>query len=182
MWWFRKHKSTPNRLHRDADTNERKCTKKHQKRPLLDGRKLRRAKFFSVMGRDSYRMNDKITGKWRDLQRKVVKFNKVWIQHHNNRKNGENDETIMNEALMTYAREHVIFSYRTVTGYEKINKMKSRPEVTNLETDEDVTVRKIHDHSIRLHRPMFPYLKRVRRGSRDEHVPTLFSTSARSKQ
>ncbi|KAL8204956.1 hypothetical protein R6Q57_010579 [Mikania cordata] len=62
------------------------------------------------MGRDSYPTNDMISGKWRDLQRKVVKFNDIWVQHHN-RKSGENDETIMNEALMTYARANGSFSH-----------------------------------------------------------------------
>ncbi|KAL8200428.1 hypothetical protein R6Q57_011767 [Mikania cordata] len=38
------------------------------------------------MGCDSYRTNDMIFRKWRDLQRKVAKFNCVWFQHHNNRK------------------------------------------------------------------------------------------------
>ncbi|KAL8226625.1 hypothetical protein R6Q57_016457 [Mikania cordata] len=44
------------------------------------------------MGRDSYRTNDMISGKLRDLQRKVEKFNGVWVQHHNNRKSGGVDD------------------------------------------------------------------------------------------
>ncbi|KAL8257996.1 hypothetical protein R6Q59_030037 [Mikania micrantha] len=52
-----------------------------------------------------------ISGKWRDLQRKVAKFNGIWVQHHNNRKSGENDESIMNEALMAYARENGSFAH-----------------------------------------------------------------------
>ncbi|KAL8188760.1 hypothetical protein R6Q57_029780 [Mikania cordata] len=63
------------------------------------------------MGCDYYWMNDIISGKWRVLQLKVAKFNRVWIQHHNNRKSGENDETVINEALMTYARENEPFSH-----------------------------------------------------------------------
>ncbi|KAL8255393.1 hypothetical protein R6Q59_033614 [Mikania micrantha] len=70
-----------------------------------------RAQFFSAMGRDSYQTNNMISGEWCDLERKVVKFNGVWIQHHNNRKGGENDETVMKEALMTYARENESFSH-----------------------------------------------------------------------
>ncbi|KAD3068226.1 hypothetical protein E3N88_36106 [Mikania micrantha] len=70
-----------------------------------------RAQFFSEMGRDSYRRNDMISGKLRDLQRKVAKFNGVWIQHHNNGKSDEDDETVMNEALMTYVRENGSFSH-----------------------------------------------------------------------
>ncbi|KAL8227089.1 hypothetical protein R6Q57_016921 [Mikania cordata] len=69
----------------------------------LEFRRRVRAQFFSAMRRDSYRTNHMISGKWRDLQRKVVKFNGVWVQYHNNRKSGENDESVMNEALMTYA-------------------------------------------------------------------------------
>ncbi|KAL8243191.1 hypothetical protein R6Q59_009449 [Mikania micrantha] len=65
------------------------------------------------MGRDSYWTNDMISGKWRDLQRKIVKFNGVWVQRHNNRKSGENDESVMNEALMAYARENGSFSHIT---------------------------------------------------------------------
>ncbi|KAL8257181.1 hypothetical protein R6Q59_029222 [Mikania micrantha] len=63
------------------------------------------------MSRGSYRMNDMISGKWCDLQRKVAKFNGVWVQHHNNRKSGENDESVINESLMTYARENGSFSH-----------------------------------------------------------------------
>ncbi|KAL8197827.1 hypothetical protein R6Q57_030203 [Mikania cordata] len=63
------------------------------------------------MGRDSYQTNDMIFGKWHDLQRKAAKFNGVWIQHHNNRKSDENDETVMNEALTTYARENGSYSH-----------------------------------------------------------------------
>ncbi|KAL8224336.1 hypothetical protein R6Q57_019811, partial [Mikania cordata] len=63
------------------------------------------------MGRDSYRKTYMISGKWRDLQCIVAKFNGVWVQHQNNRKSGENDETVMNEALMTYARENGSFSH-----------------------------------------------------------------------
>ncbi|KAL8246349.1 hypothetical protein R6Q59_007565 [Mikania micrantha] len=73
--------------------------------------KRARARVFSAMGRDSCRTNDMIFDKWRDLHRKVAKFNGIWVQHHNNRKNGENDETVMNEALMTYARENEPFSH-----------------------------------------------------------------------
>ncbi|KAL8268975.1 hypothetical protein R6Q59_002773 [Mikania micrantha] len=58
------------------------------------------------MGRDPYRTNDMISDKWRKLQSKVTKFNGVWIQHHNHRKSCQNDETVMNESLMTYAREN----------------------------------------------------------------------------
>ncbi|KAL8262638.1 hypothetical protein R6Q59_023987 [Mikania micrantha] len=36
------------------------------------------------------------------------------IQQQNNRKNGENDETVMNEVLMTYARENRAFFHITV--------------------------------------------------------------------
>ncbi|KAL8229410.1 hypothetical protein R6Q57_014310 [Mikania cordata] len=46
------------------------------------------------MGLASYRMNNMISIKWRDLQRKVAKFNGVWVQHHNNRKSCENDESV----------------------------------------------------------------------------------------
>ncbi|KAL8246416.1 hypothetical protein R6Q59_007632 [Mikania micrantha] len=66
-----------------------------------------RAQFFSAMGLDSCQTNDMISGKWHDLQR-------VWIQHHNNRKNDENDETVKNEALMTYARENESFFHIAV--------------------------------------------------------------------
>ncbi|KAL8199527.1 hypothetical protein R6Q57_013095 [Mikania cordata] len=55
------------------------------------------------MGRDSYWTNNKISSKWCDLQRKVAIFNDVWVQHHSNRKSGENGKTVINEALMTYA-------------------------------------------------------------------------------
>ncbi|KAL8233361.1 hypothetical protein R6Q59_019461 [Mikania micrantha] len=51
---------------------------------------------FVAIDCDSYRTNDMISGKWCNLQREVSKFNGVWIQHHNNRKSGENDETVMN--------------------------------------------------------------------------------------
>ncbi|KAL8254719.1 hypothetical protein R6Q59_032940 [Mikania micrantha] len=61
------------------------------------------------MGRDSYRTNDMISGKRRNLQRKVVKFNGIWIQNHNNRKSGVNDEMVMNEVLINYARENGSF-------------------------------------------------------------------------
>ncbi|KAL8233796.1 hypothetical protein R6Q59_019896 [Mikania micrantha] len=70
-----------------------------------------RASFFPAMGCDSYRTNDMISGKLRDLQRKVTKFNGIWIQHHNSQNSVENEETIMNEALMTYARENETFSH-----------------------------------------------------------------------
>ncbi|KAL8232612.1 hypothetical protein R6Q57_002390 [Mikania cordata] len=63
------------------------------------------------MGRGDYRTNDMISGKWRNLQRKVTKFNGIWVQHHNNRKSGENDEAVMNEALMAYARENGSFAH-----------------------------------------------------------------------
>ncbi|KAL8250694.1 hypothetical protein R6Q59_034387 [Mikania micrantha] len=63
------------------------------------------------MGRGFYRTNGMISGKWRDLQRKVAKFNGIWVQHHNNRKSGENDESVMNEALITYARENGSFPH-----------------------------------------------------------------------
>ncbi|KAD5318155.1 hypothetical protein E3N88_18101 [Mikania micrantha] len=66
------------------------------------------------MGRDSYWTNNMISGKWRDLQCKVAKFNGVWVQHHNNHKSGENDESVMNETLMTYARENESFSHIAV--------------------------------------------------------------------
>ncbi|KAL8252468.1 hypothetical protein R6Q59_036161 [Mikania micrantha] len=66
---------------------------------------------FLAMGRGSYRTNDMISGKWRDLQRKVAKFNDIWVKHQNNRKSGENDESVMNEALMTYERENGPFGH-----------------------------------------------------------------------
>ncbi|KAL8256937.1 hypothetical protein R6Q59_028978 [Mikania micrantha] len=35
----------------------------------------------------------------------------IVVQHHNNRKSGENDESVMNEALMAYARENGPFAH-----------------------------------------------------------------------
>ncbi|KAL8239599.1 hypothetical protein R6Q59_016166 [Mikania micrantha] len=75
------------------------------------------------MGRGSYRTNDMISGKWRDLQRKVAKFNGVWVQHHNNRKSGENDESVMNEALMTYARENMPISH--IAAWQVMRKLQT---------------------------------------------------------
>ncbi|KAL8214484.1 hypothetical protein R6Q57_003933 [Mikania cordata] len=63
------------------------------------------------MDRGDYRTNDMISGKWRDLQRKITKFNGIWVQHHNNHKSDENDESVMNEALMAYARENMSLAH-----------------------------------------------------------------------
>ncbi|KAL8256528.1 hypothetical protein R6Q59_031595 [Mikania micrantha] len=84
------------------------------------------------MGRDSHRTNDMISGKWRDLQRKVVKFNGVWVQHHNNRKSGENDESVMNEALMTYARENGPFNL--IAAWQVMRKSTKWHPVPKLQT------------------------------------------------
>ncbi|KAL8251458.1 hypothetical protein R6Q59_035151 [Mikania micrantha] len=84
------------------------------------------------MGRDSYRTNNMISGKLRDLQRKVVKFNGVWVQHHNNCKSGENDESVMNEALMTYARENGPFSH--IAAWKIMRKSTKCHPVPKLQT------------------------------------------------
>ncbi|KAL8189690.1 hypothetical protein R6Q57_029256, partial [Mikania cordata] len=91
-----------------------------------------RGQLISAMGRDSYWTNDMISDKFHDLQCKVAKFN-GWREQRNGHERGIDD---------LCSRKHVIFSYRGVAGYEKINQMASRPEATNFETDEDVIVRK----------------------------------------
>ncbi|KAL8252716.1 hypothetical protein R6Q59_036409 [Mikania micrantha] len=63
------------------------------------------------MGRGDYLTNDMIFGKLCDLQCIVAKFNGIWVQHHNNCKSGENDESVMSEALMAYPRENVSFAH-----------------------------------------------------------------------
>ncbi|KAL8241241.1 hypothetical protein R6Q59_014596 [Mikania micrantha] len=65
------------------------------------------------MDRGSYQTNDMISKKWRDLQHIVAKFNRIWVQHHNNRKSVENDGTVMNVVLTTYAKENKPFSHIT---------------------------------------------------------------------
>ncbi|KAL8241002.1 hypothetical protein R6Q59_014357 [Mikania micrantha] len=84
------------------------------------------------MGRDSHRTQDMISGKWRDLRRKVAKFNGVWVQHHNNRKSGENDESVMNEALMTYARENGPFNH--IAAWQVMRKSTKWHPVPKLQT------------------------------------------------
>ncbi|KAL8240680.1 hypothetical protein R6Q59_014035 [Mikania micrantha] len=84
------------------------------------------------MGHDSYRTNDMISGKWRDLERKVAKFEGIWIQQHNNRKNGENDEMVMNNALMTYVRESRPFSH--IAASQVMRKSKKLYPVPKLQT------------------------------------------------
>ncbi|KAL8233600.1 hypothetical protein R6Q59_019700 [Mikania micrantha] len=77
-------------------------------------------------------MNDMISGKWRDLKRKVAKFNGIWVQHHNNHKSGENDESVMNEVLMTYARENGPFPH--IEPWQVIRKSTKCYPVPKLQT------------------------------------------------
>ncbi|KAL8189680.1 hypothetical protein R6Q57_029246 [Mikania cordata] len=61
----------------------------------------------------------------RDLQRKVAKFNGIWAKHHNNRKSGENDDSVMNKSLMTYARENGPFVMRKSTKWHPVPKLQT---------------------------------------------------------
>ncbi|KAL8249605.1 hypothetical protein R6Q59_006473 [Mikania micrantha] len=74
-----------------------------------------RAQFFSAMGRDSYRTNDMIFGKWRDLIT-----------------TGENDETVMNEALMAYALEYESFSH--IATWQVMRKLTKWHLIPKLQT------------------------------------------------
>ncbi|KAL8226645.1 hypothetical protein R6Q57_016477 [Mikania cordata] len=84
------------------------------------------------MGRGSYRTNDMLSGKWRDLQHKVAKFNGIWVQHHNNRKSGENEESVMNGSLMTYAREIGPFGH--IVAWQVMRKSTKWHPVPKLQT------------------------------------------------
>ncbi|KAL8237847.1 hypothetical protein R6Q59_018928 [Mikania micrantha] len=68
------------------------------------------------MDRDFYCTNDMISGKWRDLQRKIAKFNGIWIQHHNSRKSGENDETVVRKSTKWHHVPQLQTSKRTKTS------------------------------------------------------------------
>ncbi|KAL8237835.1 hypothetical protein R6Q59_018916 [Mikania micrantha] len=93
---------------------------------------MRETPFFPAMDRGDYRMNDMISGKWRDLQRKVAKSNGFCVQHHNNRKSGENDESVMNEALMAYARENGPFAH--IASWQVMRKSTKWHPVPKLQT------------------------------------------------
>ncbi|KAL8217678.1 hypothetical protein R6Q57_021051 [Mikania cordata] len=73
-----------------------------------------------------------ISSKCRDLQRKVAKFNEVWIQHHKNRKSDENYETGMNEMMMNYARENGSFSH--IAAWQVMKKSTKWHLVPKLQT------------------------------------------------
>ncbi|KAL8259341.1 hypothetical protein R6Q59_027294 [Mikania micrantha] len=77
---------------------------------------------FSAMGRGSYRTNDMISGKWRDLQCKVAKFNGIWVQHHNNRKSG----------VDAYARENGPFAH--IASWQVMRKSTKWHPVPKLQT------------------------------------------------
>ncbi|KAL8261687.1 hypothetical protein R6Q59_025736 [Mikania micrantha] len=64
-----------------------------------------RRHFFQAMGRREYRINDMISSKWRDINRKVKRFNRIYSQKWQTRRSGESDAMIENEAADQFGQE-----------------------------------------------------------------------------
>ncbi|KAL8229073.1 hypothetical protein R6Q57_013973 [Mikania cordata] len=57
------------------------------------------------MGRGEYRTNDMISSKWRDINRKVKRFNEIYSQKWQACRSGQSDAMIENEAVDQFRLE-----------------------------------------------------------------------------
>ncbi|XP_023752780.1 uncharacterized protein LOC111901134 isoform X1 [Lactuca sativa] len=69
--------------------------------------------FYNAMGRYDYRTHHQLNSKWRDINRKVMKFNDIYNNLLNERGSGHSEADILRAALEQYRSEHngVAFSY-----------------------------------------------------------------------
>ncbi|KAL8246169.1 hypothetical protein R6Q59_007385 [Mikania micrantha] len=57
------------------------------------------------MGREEYRTNDMISSKWRDINRKVKRFNGIYSQKWQTSQSGQSDAMIESEAVDQFRLE-----------------------------------------------------------------------------
>ncbi|KAL8261315.1 hypothetical protein R6Q59_025364 [Mikania micrantha] len=57
------------------------------------------------MGRVEYRTNDIISSKWRDINRKVKRFNVIYSQKRQSRRSGQSDAMIESESEDQFRQE-----------------------------------------------------------------------------
>ncbi|KAL8223891.1 hypothetical protein R6Q57_019366 [Mikania cordata] len=74
-----------------------------------------RSHFFQTMGRGEYRTNDMISSKWRDINRKVKRFNEIYSKKWQTRRSSQRDALIESEAVDQFRQEfNTVFSLKRI--------------------------------------------------------------------
>ncbi|KAL8210704.1 hypothetical protein R6Q57_005141 [Mikania cordata] len=86
-----------------VDVSEDSIVGRNQKGP--DFWSKVRSHFFQAMSRGEHRTNDMISSKWRDINRKVKRFNEIYSQKLQTRQSGQSDAMIESEAVDQFRQD-----------------------------------------------------------------------------